>query len=493
MDHNCKHFMDSWDQFREGLLKEPELTIIEQHLCDCSKCRNCYEVVECIGKAVRETEMDPFVKRRMAVAAANFRRPSVVPVFSKYKSLRTVVLSAAVSAMLLTGLSFLVLQFRNSSEQSNVALQTANEVYFSGYSMYFYPDGRREIEIFPGTSLFLFPDSVITTLEMSSDAARFELNRGRVVAEIGAQESNFRFVIVSPNSETEARGTVFSVNLLPDGAEETMVSEGSVEIRNKAEQTVLVFPGEAYTLKENIFSKREISSEQLAVELCLADICDVSTKEEGSDTTKTTHIKSQSLSHQLAAVKMEEAVKQGRFGEASSIVNSMVAEKPKAAATVQLLAGLARAYRSAKMFNEAKNVYMRIIENYPNTSTAADSLVALGQIEYRTMGLPNEALHHFEQYLSKSPNGLLAETARAERIRVLQSRGRINETIAACDEYISLHKNGFGLSEVLRRRADALVKTGKCKEAITDYNRVVANWPGTMEAKRAKDGITSCH
>jgi TolA-binding protein len=117
----------------------------------------------------------------------------------------------------------------------------------------------------------------------------------------------------------------------------------------------------------------------------------------------------------------------------------------------------------------------------------------VGQLEYRTLNKPAVALAHFEKYIALRPNGFLAETARAERVRVLQTNGEHRQAIGAAEQYISKHPTGFNLSEMKRRRADSLAKLNRCGEASQEYRQIISAWPGSKEAKRAQIGLDACN
>lgn len=494
MHPDCRHFMESWDRYRDNRLPPPESEAIARHLRTCEPCRSRFGAVEGISAALRTMDMDPFVKRRIVVAAANFRRPQNAPPWRAVPQKRSLAFGGAL-AVALAGLAVLLWSVGGSTP-TNVAtidvdapVETAKVPPPAVTELAYFVDGdRRELSLFPGTSLYLSADAVVEPVSLTASFAHFRLTRGHAVAEIGGHEADFRFVITLPHGEVEARGTVFSVRCAEDGTEETRVSEGLVEMRTAASSdSVLVSAGEAVVLKNDALTRRTLTDDEYHADQCLIQGCpdDDSPDEQAAVA---------DMAHNLptAATRMASALKQGRLDEAAKLVNDVAADKSARISTVHLLAGLARAYRSAKMFNEARDVYLRLINAYPRTSTAEDSLVALGQIEYRTLGLPGEALVHFDRYLDENPTGFLAETARAERIRVLEAGGRYREVIAAADDYIARHGGGFGLSEVKRRRADALVKTGHCREALDEYRRIIQKWPGTMEAKRAEKGLSSC-
>ena len=488
MRPDCKDFMEGWDRFREGRMTDSERAEMNGHFDECPDCAERYKSVEGIGAILRAMEMDPFTRRRIAVAAADFRRP-----VRKAAPMRRVWIASAVGTAAAAVALFLLLTKFPTPEKNpsiNVTIAHSDALGLESIDTRFSSDGRREIVLFPGTSLFLSPDAEVETVSISASLAHFRLREGRAVAEIGAHNSDFRFIVSLPHSDLEARGTVFSATCTDD-EESVRVTEGVVELRGAPPADAMVLePGDAANLRGDRWVQATATEEALLADRCLMTGCRVGSSH--SRRRSASASRSASPHSSDTAVRAETAIREGRLVEASKLVDEASQERSARVPTVQLLARLARAYRSAKMYAEAKNVYLRMIRAYPNTETAADGLVALGQMEYRTLGLPGDALAHFERYLRNNPNGLLAETARAERIRVLQSRGNHRAVISAADEYISVHRSAFGLSEVLRRRGDALTRLGRCQEARADYTQVISRWPGTREASKAEKGLSAC-
>ncbi len=500
MHPDCRHFMDSWDAFRDHRLTEPEHAVVVQHLATCPECAVRYKSIEGTAAHLREVEMDPFTRRRIAVAAAGFRKSRRDASRPIRKGVRSLAWGLGLAA-----LGFLWV-LAGVAKSPSPLLPPAPKVLRPATA----PDrpsgmtpgctlsasGMREIVLFPGTSLYPSADAELEATRITDSDVRFALLRGSVLVEIGAHDPDFRFVIATPRGEAEARGTVFAVTVFEDGAETARVDEGKVEIRGKGTTDgVVLNAGEAAEVRQDNVRVRALTDAERREDTCRlrgGDDCHSLETPRVALRSAPNEARPASPEPVRATVRMAAALDKGRLMEASKIAAAPDFEKSDRISTVKLLARLARAYRSAKMFREAKNVYVRLINAYPGSETAADSLVALGQIEYRTLGLPADALTHFARYLEEHPEGFLAETARAERIRVLSSQGRYKEVIAAANDYAARHSADIGLAEVTRLRGDALSKTGRCAEALDAYRRVIEKWPGTLEAKRAEKGASSC-
>jgi hypothetical protein len=182
----------------------------------------------------------------------------------------------------------------------------------------FVENGRREIALFPGTSLYLSDDARIETLELSASAARFSLLSGRVAAEIGGHEPNFRFVLSLPHAEAEARGTLFFARSDSNGTDEVQVLEGQVEVRGEPGNVSLVVSSSEAVIVKNGSVERSSNLHLLSDDICLIKGC-----EESTDTPTVASQKSKEPS--VAETAVESAIAQGRLDDALKLVNEISA------------------------------------------------------------------------------------------------------------------------------------------------------------------------
>ena len=71
---SCDEFMEKWDSYRSGQLSEKDCLSLSRHLEPCTKCRLVCDIYQRIDYSLLHMELSPLKTRRIAVAAASFKR-----------------------------------------------------------------------------------------------------------------------------------------------------------------------------------------------------------------------------------------------------------------------------------------------------------------------------------------------------------------------------------------------------------------------------------
>jgi hypothetical protein len=266
--------------------------------------------------------------------------------------------------------------------------------------------GRAAFEIGAGTALRCDGPARVEAAAADARGARFELVAGRVVAEVGAVEPGFRFVVATPGAEVEARGTVFSVEVADDGAAAVVVSAGSVEVRRLREgETLVVSAGQE--LRPGDLAPRTAAvgaaTRDLAValELCSSDLPLAAPEEDRLA---------------LRIAELPGAAPAEVAAQADALVAAIAGARGRTArgadASAASLLELAQAYRRASLFADAALAYERLVSEHRTSEIGLSGLVALGQLESLVLGRTDAARSHFAAYLAAAPRGPLAGAAR---------------------------------------------------------------------------------
>lgn len=134
-----------------------------------------------------------------------------------------------------------------------------------------------------------------------------------------------------------------------------------------------------------------------------------------------------------------------------------VEPRPHAAAAHEPAALLARAQdlRAAGRLQDAAASYLELIERYSTAPEGRTALLSLGHLELGPLGRPQEALDHFEQYLSAG--GRLSQEASYGRIQALQGLGRTEEAKRAISAFLQNHPESAQAAALRKRRDGASV------------------------------------
>ena len=133
----------------------------------------------------------------------------------------------------------------------------------------------------------------------------------------------------------------------------------------------------------------------------------------------------------------------------------VVEPSPEAAplSATELLQAARRQIRQGR-YAEAADAYATITSAHPQSEEAHTVRVSLGQLYLVRLGQPQRALEELDAYLAQGA-GPLAEEARATRIGALRALGRVEDEVAAIEDFLAKHPRSFE-ANALRSRLTAL-------------------------------------
>ncbi len=503
----CREVEDRFDDFIEGEMSEAERISVEMHLGTCLECRESLVLWKGFIYSARNEDpepLSPMPERRLAIAAVNEREP--YPKTVNWRRWALVSCGAAATAVIALVLVVQGAGAPAASKLETVAIEPPGEKQLVATRR----DGRRVIPVSPGTNLWLDTNAEVRVVTMQRGMSRFSLTSGRVVAEVKAPVPGYRFIVVTPSGEVEAKGTVFSVEVTHEGEERARVIRGVVEVRKTPKAGEV--SASPLTLRAGdegtVGSDAPVRSEKTALQMdaCLLSGCD-----------DISHVDIACLSGEAGATKQPEVVQSVEPETIRDIepeigpgtVESQLKKKGSNSGSVKVkgepeanleeterldtLVSLALARRKAGKYSFAAETYRELIAQYPRSEAAKNALVSLGQLELVELGRPRKALTYFEKYLSRAPKGFLAEEARLGQVRACDRLGKYNDVERAASDYLKTHPGGYAGAEVLRRRGDAKQKRGDCLGAMVDYHELKTRWPSSRQNARAAKGIAACN
>ena len=396
--------------YADGAVDEPERAAIAVHLAICDGCRESAELVSGVRIAVRDAPLPPAPLKRKSVSI-EVDRFAGAKRWLRSGAFATTAAAACAAAALGLWLASAADDVTSAPILGSRAAAVPGAPSGEGA-----PDpaptidraGHVAFELAPGTALRCDDMAAAEVVSSVARGARFALSAGLAVAEVGAVEPGFRFVVATPTVEVEARGTVFSVEVQDRSATAVRVAAGSVEVRDLVDgAAVVVSAGEelrAGDLEPHTAAVDDVTRD-LAVALELGSA-------EGSSLVAAGDPDQSSFADAVPARTPAEVV---------SISEALVAAIASARDHLSAVSGgsrpahllaLAQAYRRASLFEDAASTYARLVDEHPDSEIGLDGLVALAQLESLVLGRSDAARSHYAAYLKAAPRGPLAPVAR---------------------------------------------------------------------------------
>jgi ferric-dicitrate binding protein FerR (iron transport regulator) len=525
----CREVERLLDDYDRGDLPRDEMEAVELHLAGCERCREAAELWSGFSAALSETELEPLpplVERRITVAAAETSTSSAAE--GPRRGTRTrwiagVAAAAAVAAGFTLWIAFSQVDDDPGEGATGVADRSTEPGQLEQERQDPGPPfeaaesnsgpGRQLIEVDDVTNLWIEEGSSVRVERLEDKLARFRLDAGRVVAEVGPHPDGFRFIVITPSGEVEAKGTIFAVEVRPESGERARVMRGVVEVRAKVAaasdelRVFLVRAGESGRVGDT--APAPLASEEMERDVCLLRGCAVAGEPLEVASTAPVALPGESCEPAARDGESEATADAlttggGKPSKATSVAPSAASKgsggsggatgtkTPTDDWEVETLVSLALAQRKAGMYPMAAETYRKLIREHSATGAARNALVSLGQLELVELGRPQQALDLFDAYLARAPSGLLAEEARLGRVRAYARMGRNQDVVGAASDYLRSHLGGYAGAEVMRLRADAKRGMGDCLGAIEDYRQVQSLWPTSSQNKLAEIGLTAC-
>jgi hypothetical protein len=471
---------------------------IDRHLAACAACREAVALWTGIGARLRELApepLPPLVERRYAIRALGAPAAGASPRRVRWAvaGLATAFAAAVAAIALLPG--------REPPTAPGDAPRAAARPESAAEIAELLPDGRILLHLDPVTDVWLDPGTDAALDRLEADDVRIVLNEGRLVADIGPHPAPYRFVVATPSGEVEAKGTIFTVEVLLPAPEVARVLRGVVEVRpgrNRLFDPFLVFenqqgiigasgptPIPRADLRRDLAlllgpDAAELAGWLAAIAADDADDADANGSSRPDPSGRSARpLRDEAAatgSAPLAASAPEAALP--KIAPAPAATRPAPSGGPAAAALVEQ----ALAQREWGDFKAAAGTYRQLILEHDGTLESLSALVSLGQLELYNLGRANAASAHFESYLARAPSGALAEEARLGLVRAYDRSNRVSDVERAASEYLEHHATGYAAAEVCRARADARRLTGNCEGARADYVRIQSEWPSSREA-----------
>lgn len=287
--------------------------------------------------------------------------------------------------------------------------------------------------------------SVVKLSTLGAPQRRLDLVSGRVDVALAPLPAGERFSIVANGTWSTAVGTAYSVEVLANGAVETIVHEGKVRVGG--ENT-----GDLVIAHKIGLSQGGVKVEDLGdhARTETADWKALSQVAERSIEAPIPVAETPAADTVEAPANPEPSVAAGPSKIEGSRAAPKTIEPPASAA--ELLA-LARQALREKRWADAATSYRSIVGTFPSSPEAHTVLVPLANLEVDRLGQAAQALNHLDTYLSTG--GSLVVEARLAKVRALRALGRTSDEAKAIDEFLAAHPKSLE-AESLKQRRESL-------------------------------------
>lgn len=271
-------------------------------------------------------------------------------------------------------------------------------------------------EAIPGAIVCLSGGAVIASQQLDSPDRAIEVGRGRAVVSLAPQPAGTSFSLSTAAGKVTAVGTIFSVEIAPDGSTIARVIEGHVLVRAGDAPAQSLRAGQALRVGEQ--QPRPLSDQERDQDLELLSLSGA------------------------------------QEGEPSNAPSGTTPAEARGGAAPQDLLKYARSLRASGDFRRAADVYRKIYAQSPQSPSGRAALVSLGEL-LLSLNDPQGALGAFDSYLSGG--GTLAQEATFGRARALRALNRPADERRAIERFIASYPSA-PQTRVLRARLAAMQK-----------------------------------
>lgn len=285
--------------------------------------------------------------------------------------------------------------------------------------------------------------SVVKLTSLGAPQRRLDLVSGRVDVALAPLPQGEHFSVVANGTWSTAVGTAFSVEVLANGAVETIVHEGKVKVGGE-------HSGELVIAHKIGLSQGGVNVQDLG-DHTRTETADWKALGQVAERSIEAPIpKSEPPAAAVEAVPASPEPSVATEAPARAEAPRSAAKPVEPAATATDLLSQARQALREKRWADAAASYRSIVGSYPSSAEAHTVLVPLANLEIDRLGQAAAGLKHIDAYLATG--GPLAVEARLAKIRGFRSLGRTADEAAAIDEFLAAHPKSLEADSLKQRR-----------------------------------------
>jgi TolA-binding protein len=274
-------------------------------------------------------------------------------------------------------------------------------------------DGASRLRLESGSRVHVDGGAKLDLVKADPSTTRFALNSGRAVFEVDRLAAEQQFIVDVPGGQIRVLGTVFCVDV-ENGRLDLRVAEGVVYYRADHGRGETIRAGQALGADGAI---RELERAELAeLEQVFGDEDEQTKVEPAEVEVAIEHPRDvgqrpsrDAVDEQEPGSEPEEAI------EAVEVqidpVQQELEPEIEAVPTIAELMSRAAELRAGARWIELVEVYRDVVRLYPRSAEAQTCFVLMGNVQLKQVRNYAAALKSYKSYLTRSPDGSLAEEA----------------------------------------------------------------------------------
>jgi tetratricopeptide (TPR) repeat protein len=292
-------------------------------------------------------------------------------------------------------------------------------------------NAQKPLEFSDGSKVVFDPSSRAKLSRLGPKRATLRLDRGRFFASI-VHKPGMRWGIDAGPYTVEVVGTKFSVDWHGDPSSLRVdVTEGLVRVTGGDLGPAGVSLRAGQHLERNVRPPPETKSEPEHKPLDRA--ATPATPERQASTPATTGAREPSLAALASA---------GKYRQALELAEKQGFERVIGELGENDLLLLANSARYAGSPARARQALLKLRERFPGRPAADLAALYLARVAEQAENRPQEAVRWLRTFLSESPTGDLAQSARASLLSILTAQGDTAGARAVAEDYLRYHPEG---------------------------------------------------
>jgi len=175
----------------------------------------------------------------------------------------------------------------------------------------------------------------------------------------------------------------------------------------------------------------------------------------------------------------------GQPEKATKIIDEYILRNPYSKYGDKILIKKGEIFYNAYMYKKAKIAFKEFIATYPNSTLVPSAYYWIGKSALR-LNQTEDAEFNLRRVVTDYPNSESGIAAAVDLSKMYIENKQYDKALEMLDKVLSNAQKTNKLAELLYYKGIALIEQGKIKEVYANYNKLIAEYPETIFADKAK-------